>query len=501
MPTDKWEQYAVQPQNNGGADKWAQYATTAPSAPAVAPPSMLQSMMNNFNANTQGAQPGDSGLKGFVENIGQGGGQAIRGLANMIQHPLDSAHSEVDAVRAGPSSWLNQAHQEVNAARADPSRAVGNAIGQLGTGEILGGAGVSALKPIVGGAGKIATAARTAAIGDPDIAALKGLQVGPKSPKSLSTLKAVEGARPYLQGASSLEDLQARIPQAKSEIWQPYQDAVDAIGNRQVKGPDGMTTVSELENQRLQLSALNRGLKRGSPEALQLAAQKGMSQAELLAQEKAVTGALDPELSSTGIDPKGIRKTFGQVSQVGDRVSGKSTLAEGEQPTGLGKIANLSLEHPLQAPGQVLGGLRDLVAGRPMFGAKPTDLGIREGFRTAGPKPDFGTPTPPNLNAAKPLALPAPEYEIPLGRPKPDSLSLRSRGGTFPNAVADEDPLEPRSGDPMAPISDYPGINPMYVGGRAPLRDFQISPTKMGVLKTRDPEIIKANAKALKEKK
>lgn len=115
--------------------------------------SLFQKAKDNFNANTQGAQPGDGAVKGFIENIGQGGGQFVRSLA----HPLDQAHSEVDALRsavadptAAAKGALDQAHTEVDTARADPSRFVGNAIGQIGTGAIVGGAAAEAIPKVVG---------------------------------------------------------------------------------------------------------------------------------------------------------------------------------------------------------------------------------------------------------------------------------------------------------------------------------------------------------------
>ena len=249
------------------------------------------------------------------------------------------------------------------------------------TGEGLGEAGGALARPI-----------RNAALGDPNVAALKGLRVGAASPKSLSTIKSVEGARPYLQGVQSLEDAQTRIPAAKAEIWAPYQDAITRIGSKPVMGPDGPTTVGDLENERLQISANLRTLKSGTPEGIQLAAQKGMNQADLLAREKAVQAALDPHLEAAGVDPKAIRGTFGNVAQVGGRLSGKSTLAEADQPYGFGKIAKIDFTHPLQAPANIASGVRDLAAGRPWWSGKPTDINLREAFRTGGPKPDFRAP-------------------------------------------------------------------------------------------------------------
>jgi len=374
-----------------------------PDAYKTAKPGLLNTMKDNFNAATQGAQPGDSGLKGFIENIGQGGGQAIHGLANMIQHPLDTAHREVDAVRAGPKAWLDEAHQEVDAARADPSRFVGNSIGQLGTGAILGEAGGSVLKPLVNGAGKMATAARTAAIGDEDAAALRGLRVPASGKKVLPMQSSVQNARPYLQGASSLEDLQTRVPTAKNEVFQPYKDTIDAVGDNPVKGPDGMTTIRALDNERQELSAMNRGLKTGDPSALRLAEQKGLSQADSLAREKAIKSALFPELSKYGIDPQGIMKDYGSLSRIGNQIEGRSTLLEKPQAYGFAKAANpfeLTKGVELTKPSTYVKPLsnladagKDIAAGR-YWTASPTDVGIRQGFANAGPKPDFGRYTP-----------------------------------------------------------------------------------------------------------
>ena len=242
--------------------------------------------------------------------------------------------------------------------------------------------------------GEVGSAIRSKALGDPNAAALRGLQVGPKSPKAISTLQSVEGARPYLSGAKDLQDLQSRIGPAKNEIFGEYNKAVEGIGDRPVKGPDGMTTVRALETERQQLSALNRGLKQQNPEAIQLAQQKGMTQAQLLDRERAVQSALDPQLASTGINPQLTRQTYGNVAQIGQRMSGKSTLIEDPQPSGLGKIGQISIKNPLQAPGKIMSGIRDIAAGRPMLSAKPTDLGINEGFRGGGPKPDLGKYSP-----------------------------------------------------------------------------------------------------------
>lgn len=333
--------------------------------------------------------------------------------------------------------------------KENPGYALGGLASMVAAGSVL---------PKVASLGNAAgSALRTAAIGDPDIAALQGLRIPASSPKSLGTLRAVQGARPFLQGVESQADLQARVPAAKSEIWGPYQETVEAISGKKVQGPAGPTTVGELEAERQQLSALNRGLKQQNPEAIQLAQQKGMTQAQLLAQEKAVQRALDPHLEEAGIQPQAIRQTFGQVAQIGQRVSGKSTLAEKPAPFGFGKIASFDIKHPLQAPAQVASGIRDIVAGRPLWSGSATDVGLREAFRSAGPKPNFGAYKP----GASPLEL---EANVPGNAGYGEDFT---KGG-FPSAPAraGQEPPQflrlpsessPGEAQPMLGVPKHPG--------------------------------------------
>ena len=263
----------------------------------------------------------------IMRGISNFGGAAAGAIPEMLMHPVKTVQSAMhmaEAAQGDPSGLVEDITPLVQSFREHPEETsesmAGNIVGGIDAGPALGMAGDLA--------GKGVSAIRDAAMGDPDVAALKGLRVAPSSAKSLSTLKSVEGARPYLKGAKSLEDVQARVPAAKNEIWGPYQKTVDAIGGKKVQGPDGPTTVRDLENERLQISANLRALKQGGPEAVQLATQKGMNQADLLAREKAVQSALDPHLEQAGIDPKLIRQTFSNVAQIGGRVAGKSTMAE-----------------------------------------------------------------------------------------------------------------------------------------------------------------------------
>jgi hypothetical protein len=75
--------------------------------------------------------------------------------------------------------------------------------------------------------------------------------------------------------------------------------------------------------------------------------------------------------------------------------------------------------------------------------------------------------------------LPAPPQEIPLGvHPR----NPASRPMAFDAAVKPEEPMEPRSGNPLAPISDYPGINPHFLSGSEHPELSGRTPTAQGIL-------------------
>lgn len=384
-------------------------ANTPVSHPQNDKPGMVQSFIDNNgpNAPTYFQNPVAQQAEKFLRG-------ALRTGAQTFLHPIDTAKATIENIGEGMNAMQAPGFGEGSAAATPQGQAMGNQlkIGQdaaahpadtLGSvaAQLAIGKGLDLIgdyaPDAVGAARRAHSAVRSWAIGDADAAALKGLRVGPGSSKALSTVKSVEGARPFLKGAKSLEDLQARIPGAKDEVWGPYQQAVDAIADKRVMGPDGPTTIGELEEERREISANLRRLKAGGPEAMQLAQQKGMAQADLLDREKAVQAALDPHLEATGIDPKTIRAAFSDVAQVGGKVAGKSTIAEPTQPYGFAKAGDLldigskgGLD--ILKPAKTFGsGLRDIVAGR-YWSAKPTDVYLREAFRLAGEKPDFRAP-------------------------------------------------------------------------------------------------------------
>lgn len=77
--------------------------------------------------------------------------------------------------------------------------------------------------------------------------------------------------------------------------------------------------------------------------------------------------------------------------------------------------------------------------------------------------------------------LPAPKQELPLA-PSPEPRNPKMQPMAFDAKVNPEEPMEPRSGNPMAPISEYPGVNPHYLSGSAHPELSGRIPTAQGVL-------------------
>jgi hypothetical protein len=426
------------------------FAPVGHGAAATLPPPALPNPITQVRDSIDqqlNAPPTEPGWQGEVQNFGQ---HAARTLLSPILHPLDTAKGIYDAAStAGAMPLINEGRSVMRDYRAGGiPRAVSGGLGDVAGMAIQGGMGELGGEAL----GAAGSGLREAAMGDPDVAALRGLGVTSKSPKALSTLSAVEGARPYLKGVQSLEDLQGRIPLVKNEIWGPYQEAVE----------NSSPEVQQLEARRQEISAQLRTLKQGGPEAVALAQQKGLTQAGLLAEEKAIKTQLDPELQKAGVDPAGIRKAFSQVSTVGNpKIMGRSTLAERPQPYGFGRMTNITLAKPRTWFGEPAQGVRDLAAGRPLWSGSPTDVNLREAFRTGGPKPDFRAPMPKPL--VKPLQL---EANVPGNADYGDEglMSGPITGTPAPRVNTPEAPI-PRL---RLPASTTPGrVRPM-IWGKAP---------------------------------
>lgn len=462
-----------------------QVARTAVTHPENDKPGRIQNFINTNNPDRESDYQNPVAQQ--IQKFGRG---FARTGADTFLHPINALKGAVtSALRSSPPGEaldLLRGHPTVGqemgeAIHAHPADALGGMAAQavIGKGLDLAGEGIP----------KAASGIRTAAIGDPDVAALKGLRVGATSKKGISTINSVEGARPFLKGVTSQEDLQNRIPVAKNEIWGPYKKTIDAISDRRINGPDGPTTIGDLEAERLKTSANLRTLKSNTPEAIQLAQQKGMSQAELLQRESAIKAAMDPHLQQAGIDPTAIRKAFGQVASVGEKVSGRTTLAEPSKPYGVGKMlsSNPFTSPPSETLGNLGTGFRDIAAGRPLWSGKPTDVAIKDAFRSAGPKPDFRAPVSGMAPAETPsLRLPSETIGNADVSPSQGMLGGHIRGNTTQVGKAPPSrlalPSSASSGEPqpMIGVLKHPGEQ----------RSFDPETTRIQPPKFAQPEIL-----------
>lgn len=375
--------------------------------------------------------PNNSALIG-AKNLVRG---MVHGVENFASHPIQSIESSVTPYMHAltPAGTLTpQAAERMGAQTQQMLQHPMYSLGNL-AGPALFAGGIAAAAPHpISSVVDAANSARDWAQGNPDEAAMRGLHISPQSKFAQPTLDAVQGSRPFLQGAQGLKDIQSKIKPATDEIWQPYQGALERVGDNPVKGPNGeMTTVRDLEARRLELSAQLRTLRKGGPEAIQLAQQKGLTQANLLREDSQIRSVLDPQLRQAGIDPVAIRKAFAQVKTIGAKVAGKTTVGEASQPTALGRMTDIKLDNPRSWIGEPLQGVRDLIAGRPLWSANPTDMNIREAFRpnVSGPKPNFAVlPSRfAGLLERGPIELSGPaESSNPLSQPPPVDATTRS---------------------------------------------------------------------------
>ena len=123
--------------------------------------------------------PPSEGLGHHIERgLSNFGGGVIGAVTSPFLHPIQTAESMTPIGMVG-----NLAHM-VPSLKEHPEETLESLAGNLVGGFDLGG-GIAEATPMVTRAG---SALRSAAIGDPDAAALRGMRVGPGSPKALSTI-------------------------------------------------------------------------------------------------------------------------------------------------------------------------------------------------------------------------------------------------------------------------------------------------------------------------
>jgi hypothetical protein len=388
-----------------------------------------------------GYAPGqkDSEIQKGLHDVITGAGEAVAPVAL----PVAAAMAPVGTAVGLGLGYLGQKGGYEGTKKLGGSEDTANLVGDV-TGLVAGGVG-----------SQIPEAIHQGAMQDPDVAALKALKRG-TGKKAISTLEDVTTARPYLKGAENLEDLQGKIPAAKAEIWKPYLDALQKFGHNTVNGPDGPNTVEYYENERLKTSAQLASIREAPVSAQYTAAQKQANIAEIMDRNKAIEAAIDPELQKAGIDPELIRETHGGIKGVQKATEGRSTLTE-KKPFGFGKIKDINVTKPATWLGKPLEGIRDIAAGRPLWSGSPTDVNVREGFRTGGDKP--------NLSPFPPVAQQGP---LAFGGPlQPTGPLFQNPASTNPAPVTPQTIGQKFAGRPSAPQPVVPPVGHQFGLGEA----------------------------------
>ncbi len=336
-------------------------------------------------------RPSDGTIGTGVRNVL---GSAASTVLAPIMHPGDSLLGAIKS--ATPLGELyDQAHTARDLFTGDVRQNAANMVPkdvpqavETGAGQPLGMGAGAELGEGIGAAGDSIDALRTRLEPNARVSTMQGLRIPSGSPKAEPLLGKVEIAKPYLQGAENLRDLQGRLPAAKSEVYKPYEDFISASRQQ----PLGDSTVGDLYDRDKEITA-QLGAIKSDPAAMQQAAQKGLTQADLINEQKAIRAKLFPAAQDAGVDAEGINKTYGALKSVEKSVAGKNTDLVPDQPMGFGRVKNLKLKPDLGLLEEIPAALKDLHNGR-FWSGNPVDLGIKDAFRTAGAKPDFGQFTP-----------------------------------------------------------------------------------------------------------
>lgn len=395
-----------------------------------------------------------AGIGGHLLTAAGNIGGGVLSPLSLFAHPIQAGEMAVNSLAQGMSPAPNRIFQDVPSLQESLAQGVAeNPAGMLENlaGGALGGElGGEALHGIQG----LPELARGGEEGA-NVARLKALRVTPATKTGEAIQSDVERARPFLGQPQNLKDLRGQVRPALKTAIAPYRDVLAKIGDKVVRGPDGEpTTVKDLEAQRSQISAINRKLKNNpnNPFALQQAQQMGLNQAQLLAKETAIQKALYPHLEAAGVDPRAVLGDYGAIARTGQRLGGRITDTETAQPSGLGKMFQFELlpGGGLKIPNP-LGAIRDIIAGRPWWSAKPTDLAVREGFRATPPMPDRSLPiqAEPEIRGllssagGGPFAMPPVESEFEKPAPPPFDYGTRAtrKGFMLPERAGGKIPL------------------------------------------------------------
>ena len=351
--------------------------------------SLYERARDNFNANTQGAKPGDSPIKAAIENFGAGGGDVVRSIGHAVLHPIETAAQAIQAQEQEDEKPVSEQLKDlvtsgkilgpggeslVSIAKGlveNPARTAG----QIGAGLIAGEGAGKVLSAGTEGASSLARgiqrgkAAATQALYPENVSipehaeATQGLikSLVPDA-KAIPNIKSATSELPdalaaaqkkgvkiagKLDAAQAIRDRASEIQEHfDTNILKPNKDIETSVppnynGNT-TRGPN-RATLGQINDR---VNAINAELKSNFRKKLASeTSEANASDADLLAEKRSLTKLLHEKLGeATGLSPEDIasvRQRAGKLRSLAQEVevsADKDTVSEGRRDVSGGSL-------------------------------------------------------------------------------------------------------------------------------------------------------------------
>lgn len=373
---------------------------------------LYEKARDNFNAATQGAKTGDNAVKGFVENVGAGGGDTIRQIGHALLHPIDTATEAVKSQQAEDAKpvgeqlknlvtsgrILGPGGEQIVSASKGLATQPGRTIGQIGTGAIIG----EAAAPIAGAAAEAAPRVpsafadakaafqnraypKNAAIPESQVAAQNLIKAMVPDVPAIPNIKSAASELPDVLAAAEKKGtpINGKLDAAKAirdradeiqahyddKILRPNQSNVTTVPddyNGNTSGAANRATLGQVNNR---VDAINSELKSNFRKKLaSQTTEANASDADLIAEKQGLTKILHDKLAdATGLQPEDIaslRQRAGKLRSLAQEVevsADRDTVAAGRRDT---NGATFSSRNPIEGILDKVGGGQEVIGNR-----------------------------------------------------------------------------------------------------------------------------------------